>query len=83
MNHGREVEIMSADALADAVAAVLAQGRRPGGWDSVRALAQETRQEDAWWLTRRPVACPNDGEPLVDGHCPFDGWDERHHPRLV
>ncbi len=43
--------------------------------DILREAADERRDEHA----RRPVACPNDGEPLRDGpngelFCPFDGW---------
>lgn len=50
-----------------------------GGWGSLLAVNQEARLIAAEEAVRRPVACPNDGEPLVTGpngelFCPFDGW---------
>jgi hypothetical protein len=52
---------------------------KQGSWwglKSILDIARTERQED---LTRQPVACPNDGEPLRinrQGHvyCPYDGW---------
>ncbi|MGH6654067.1 MAG: hypothetical protein ACRDVE_02545, partial [Actinocrinis sp.] len=46
---------------------------------------EESRQEFEAFVSRPPVACPNDGEPLVNGpstesgtgielYCKFDGW---------
>lgn len=47
-------------------------------WESLLAVQQEARQMAAEDAARRPVACPNDGEPLRDSarglYCPFDGW---------
>lgn len=45
--------------------------------DIYAEAADEARQEK----TQRPVACPNDGEPLTTGpdgklFCRFDGWTE-------
>lgn len=49
-------------------------------WEQLLAITQERdalyREERA----RPPIACPNDGEPLISGpqgqlRCPFDGWE--------
>ncbi|MGE5829605.1 MAG: hypothetical protein ACM30G_14790 [Micromonosporaceae bacterium] len=45
--------------------------------DILHEAADQSRQEK----TQPPVACPNDGEPLVTGpdgklFCPFDGWTD-------
>lgn len=40
------------------------------GWGTLRAFVREAR-------TAPPppqTDCPNDGTPLVNGHCPFDGY---------
>lgn len=47
--------------------------------DIYREAADDAREE----ASRRPTACPNDGEPLKSGpdgqfYCPFDGWREDH-----
>jgi hypothetical protein len=50
-----------------------------GNWRDLMAVLADARlmaREDA---KQRPVACPNDGEPLRSGprgqlFCPFDGW---------
>lgn len=53
----------------------VATGR--GWWDLV-AIRREARALAEQERNRRPVACPNDGEPLteVNGvlHCRYDGW---------
>lgn len=51
----------------------------PNGWDQLLNIFRLAVLEQAEADSRPPVACPNDGEPLIedpDGrlHCPFDGW---------
>jgi hypothetical protein len=49
------------------------------GYESLLSITREAqilREQEA---QRGPVACPNDGEPLLRGpagelFCPFDGW---------
>lgn len=48
-------------------------------WEQLIAIEQEARQILADEASSDPVACPNDGEPLVEGpdgvlFCRFDGW---------
>lgn len=50
-----------------------------GGWGSLIAIIATDAQERADWATQPPIACPNDGEPLIndpDGNlrCGWDGW---------
>jgi uncharacterized Zn finger protein (UPF0148 family) len=53
-------------------------------WEQLIAMRREAAEERRAEATARPVACPNDGEPLVEGpdgrlFCPYDGWSERDH----
>ncbi len=47
-------------------------------WDELQAILEERRAELDFDRSSDPVACPNDGEPLLaDRHglyCPYDGW---------
>ena len=47
-------------------------------WEQLAAIFREQREEYDRARWEPPVACPNDGEPLieVDGvlRCKFDGW---------
>lgn len=51
------------------------------GWD-LYATLQEQASYQEFYKTATPMACPNDGTPLVQGppsqpgilFCPFDGW---------
>jgi hypothetical protein len=52
------------------------------GWDLYSTLQQQAQYAD-YYRTQQPVACPNDGTPLINGppeqgdvvlYCPFDGW---------
>lgn len=51
------------------------------GWD-LYSILQEQAAYVNYYATIPPVACPNDGTPLVQGppsqpgvlFCPFDGW---------
>jgi hypothetical protein len=48
-------------------------------WDQLISITREAAEEERQALTRPPEACPNDGEPLVEGpdgrlFCPYDGW---------
>lgn len=53
-----------------------------GGWNSYLAILKDNEREYLLYKEQelyRPVACPNDGEPLRQGpdgrsYCPFDGW---------
>ena len=52
------------------------------GWDQLRAIAQEAREDLENEIYSRPQACPNDGQPLEEDkngvlRCNFDGWSER------
>jgi hypothetical protein len=54
---------------------------RHGSWQTLWSITQEARQLAQEYRSSRPVACPNDGEPLQPGadgvlRCPFDGWRE-------
>jgi hypothetical protein len=48
-------------------------------WEQLRSILDEQKAQAAWEAGNYPVACPNDGEPLLtgpDGHkfCQFDGY---------
>ena len=51
------------------------------GWD-LYATLQQAAEYVEYYKTQPPVACPNDGTPLVEGppsqpgvlFCPFDFW---------
>jgi len=50
-----------------------------GSWWQLVDIIREESAEAAFQRSRRPVACPNDGEPLSTGprgelFCAFDGW---------
>jgi hypothetical protein len=50
-----------------------------GGWYSLIAIRDYQRREREWEAAQVPIACPNDGEPLIRGprgelRCRFDGW---------
>ena len=50
-------------------------------WEQVTSILQEARNIAEEERTKRPQACPNDGEPLSTGpdgklFCKFDGWKE-------
>jgi hypothetical protein len=55
----------------------------PGeGWWGLDSILKEAAAEAAYYAGIPPVACPNDGEPLIPGppeepdslYCKFDGW---------
>lgn len=51
-------------------------------WNQLLDILHEGADAVREEKTRRPTACPNDGEPLESGpdgtlHCPFDGWTDR------
>lgn len=51
-------------------------------FDGLLTVLQEAREERAAADAAPPVACPNDGEPLLTGpdgrpFCPSDGWRPR------
>lgn len=48
-------------------------------WEQYLAIMREAAQEARDEQTRPPAACPNDGEPLLQGpdgslYCKFDGY---------
>jgi hypothetical protein len=48
-------------------------------WDQLRGIIADARAQVAYEAAAYPVACPNDGEPLLVGpdgrkFCPFDGY---------
>jgi hypothetical protein len=50
-----------------------------GSWYGLLDIVKEARQLAEEEQSARPVACPNDGEPLRTGPrgelwCPYDGW---------
>jgi hypothetical protein len=57
------------------------QGGKVMGWDLYSTLQQQAAYLD-YYKTNLPVACPNDGTPLLQGppqepgvlYCPHDGW---------
>jgi hypothetical protein len=58
--------------------ATLTHSNTGGSWYSLLDITREAASIRAAEQSRRPVACPNDGQPLesVRGvlHCKFDGW---------
>lgn len=51
----------------------------PGGWETLRSIAQRNREYEREERSEQPTACPNDGEPLETNargelHCRYDGW---------
>lgn len=64
-----------------------------GSWWGLDTVFKQSRQEFDAYVSRPPMACPNDGEPLRNApatmagsgcqlYCPFDGWQypRDHHP---
>lgn len=54
-----------------------------GSWWALDSVLKEQAEEADFYRSALPVACPNDGEPLVPGpssdpsvqlYCPYDGW---------
>lgn len=51
-------------------------------WWALDSILKEQAQYVTYYKTIPPVACPNDGTPLLPGppwhanvlYCPFDGW---------
>lgn len=51
-------------------------------WDQLRGIVAKNLEFRREELSRPPLACPNDGTPLVPSppgsdstlFCPFDGW---------
>lgn len=48
-------------------------------WEQLLNLVKQAQEEAFEEMYRPPVACPNDGEPLIEGpngelHCRFDGY---------
>lgn len=43
-------------------------------WDQLAAILANARAERAAQEALGPVACPDDGEPLLNGHCRYCGW---------
>ena len=48
-------------------------------WEQLRDITQANAQEQAYWRSQPPLACPNDGTPLIPGAagvlaCTHDGW---------
>lgn len=55
------------------------EGPQTGNWWKLYDIYREASEWMAEDLATPPVACPNDGEPLLAGpqgqlYCPFDGW---------
>ncbi len=57
------------------------------GWYGLVAFYRDAAAQDRQWKATRPLACPNDGEPLQVGpdgvrFCHFDGYRDVHgdHP---
>jgi hypothetical protein len=64
------------------IAGEQAQQVRQGSWYGLLSAWEEDRQYQIEERTSTPVACPNDGEPLLEGpngeiYCPYDGWRPR------
>lgn len=62
----------------------MAEGQ-PGSWWALLDIHRWAEQEFEAYNTRPPVACPDCGEPLINGpstdsgsgiqlYCKFDGW---------
>lgn len=55
-------------------------------WNQLLSIIQEAAAEREYWATTPPMACPNDGEPLVttpsgaenELYCP---WGDFKYPR--
>jgi hypothetical protein len=51
-------------------------------WEQLRSIYRQNAEEQAYWASQPPRACPNDGTPLLDVppgregtlFCPHDGW---------
>lgn len=51
------------------------------GWDLLSTLREQAQYAE-YYKSARPVACPNDGTPLIEGppsqpgtlYCPHDFW---------
>lgn len=48
-------------------------------WQQLLEIMAEAKQDAEYFASAPPVACPNDGWPLVSGpegelFCVFDGW---------
>lgn len=48
-------------------------------WEQLLDIYSEAVEHERDERSRPPQACPNDGEPLIEGpdgqlFCPFDGW---------
>jgi hypothetical protein len=54
-------------------------------WWGLDTVLKQSREEFQAYVSRPPVACPNDGEPLrpppatpsasgIELYCPYDGW---------
>lgn len=66
---------------ADAVVEATVTGAARGSWYQLLDIVREARDLARQDRQARPVACPNDGEPLKTGprgelYCPWDGWRE-------
>jgi hypothetical protein len=46
----------------------------PGPWESLVSILRDAGSNAVQEARTPPVACPRCGEPLVQGHCQFDGW---------
>lgn len=55
-----------------------APAAQSGSWRELSAIRQQAAEEAKDDRQRRPIDCPNDGEPLEDVngvlHCRYDGW---------
>lgn len=54
-------------------------------WEQLAAIQAQARQLAADDAATPPIACPNDGEPLLTDtngrlRCPFDGWTWDNRP---
>jgi Domain of unknown function (DUF4082) len=54
-------------------------GSQNMGWYGLLSILHEAKEQRREIEERPPMACPNDGEPLLQGprgllYCPFDGW---------
>jgi hypothetical protein len=56
-----------------------------GSWWGLVSVLRHNQQEFDWYRSTPPMACPNDGEPLINGpstdagtgvqlYCKYDGW---------
>lgn len=59
----------------------MATGGGVTGWDLLATMQEQAQYAD-YYKSQPPVACPNDGTPLLNGppgdsailFCPFDFW---------